>query len=75
MGLMGWQTAGGAHAPGWVRTISQPIFPNGNHCIGGSVPTNWHATCVLKLKVLARDGPRTKNIKGVGPLETPSPTL
>ena len=75
MGFMGLLTVGGAHAPGWVRTIGEASHPAGNHCSGESGPTNWHATRILKLEILARDGPAIKNFKGVGRLELPSPTL
>lgn len=48
LGTYGVAGGGGAHAPGWVSTIGQPTSPDGNHCIGGSGPTYWHATRISK---------------------------
>ena len=61
---MGWQGAGGALAPGWVRTIgSKPLTPLGTIAAGRVNLSIAHATRILKLKILARDGPGFKNAR------------
>ena len=61
MGFMGLLGVGvHMHQVGYAQSV-EPTSPIGNHCNGGSVLTNWHATCVLKLYALARAGPTLKN--------------